>query len=102
MMLSKMRTQDRHNEKKFEKRSLKSDRLPKEEREYMRVSSNQSNLGLMPAQIWPFQSGAEVTRRDFLKLSLATSIAISAGPPAWAAEAKGEMPTRTLGGTGEK
>lgn len=46
--------------------------------------------------------GNTVTRREFLKLALATGVAVTASPQVWAAEAKEEMPYRTLGRTGEK
>lgn len=46
--------------------------------------------------------GTAVTRREFLKLTLVTGAAVSAGPQIWAAETKAEMPYRTLGRTGEK
>jgi aryl-alcohol dehydrogenase-like predicted oxidoreductase len=45
---------------------------------------------------------AGVTRRQFVKLAVATSVAVAAGPRVWAAETKNEMPYRTLGRTGEK
>ena len=48
------------------------------------------------------QSDASVTRREFVKLAAATSIAVGAGSLAWAAEKKGGMPYRTLGRTGEQ
>src|SRR5437762_10923576 len=43
-----------------------------------------------------------VTRRDFLKLTVAAGVAASVGIPTRAAEGKGDMPYRTLGPTGEK
>ena len=44
-----------------------------------------------------------VTRREFVKLTVATSVAFGAGAPSWAAEDKsGEMIYRMLGRTGEK
>lgn len=44
-----------------------------------------------------------VTRREFLELGVAATIAASVENAAWAAEAaKGEIPRRTLGRTGEK
>ena len=48
------------------------------------------------------QSDATVTRREFVKLAAATSIAVGAGSLAWAAEKQGGMPYRTLGRTGEQ
>jgi hypothetical protein len=42
------------------------------------------------------------TRREFVKLALAAGVVAGAGPGAWAAETKDEMPYRTLGRTGEK
>jgi predicted aldo/keto reductase-like oxidoreductase len=43
-----------------------------------------------------------LTRREFIKLAVATGMAVGAGPQIWAAETKNEMPYRTLGRTGEK
>ena len=42
-----------------------------------------------------------LTRREFVKLSAAATLAVSVAP-AWAAETKNDMPYRTLGRTGEK
>ena len=44
---------------------------------------------------------ADMTRRDFVKLAVATSVALSAGP-VWAEDVKNDMIYRTLGRTGEK
>jgi uncharacterized protein len=43
-----------------------------------------------------------VTRREFVKLAIAGSVAAAAGPAAWAADSKEGMPMRPLGRTGEK
>jgi len=43
-----------------------------------------------------------LTRREFVKLAVATGIVVGAGPRVWAAETKNEMPYRMLGRTGEK
>ena len=48
------------------------------------------------------ESDASITRREFVKLAAATSIAVGAGSLAWAAEKQGGMPYRTLGRTGEQ
>ena len=49
------------------------------------------------------ESGASVTRREFVKLAAATGIAVGAGSLAWAAdEQSGGMPYRILGRTGEQ
>jgi hypothetical protein len=48
------------------------------------------------------ESDAGVTRREFVKLAAATSIAVGAGSLAWATEKEGGMPYRILGRTGEK
>ena len=52
------------------------------------------------------ESDASLTRRKFVKLAAATSIAVGAGSSleslAWAAEESGMMPYRPLGRTGEK
>jgi len=45
---------------------------------------------------------APFTRREFLRMAAVTSLAVGAGTTSWAAEAKGEMPFRELGKTGEK
>lgn len=48
-------------------------------------------------------SAEDLTRREFLGKSLATTVAISVSKStAWAAQNKGEIPRRTLGHTGEK
>ena len=44
---------------------------------------------------------ADMSRRDFVKLAMATGVAVSTAP-AWAAETKDGMLYRTLGRTGEK
>jgi predicted aldo/keto reductase-like oxidoreductase len=43
-----------------------------------------------------------VTRREFLELGVAATLAAGAEKIAWAADTKGEVPRRTLGRTGEK
>src|SRR5260370_31893131 len=43
-----------------------------------------------------------VTRREFLEIGVAATLAVGAGKMAWAADAKAEGPRRTLGRTGEK
>ncbi len=43
-----------------------------------------------------------VTRREFLELGVAATLAAGAGEMVWAADAKSEVPRRTLGRTGEK
>jgi aryl-alcohol dehydrogenase-like predicted oxidoreductase len=43
-----------------------------------------------------------ITRRDFLKWSVATAAAASLGKFSWAANSKSDMPYRVLGRTGEK
>ena len=48
------------------------------------------------------EGDASVTRREFVKLAAATSIAVGVGSLAWAAEKPGGMPYRVLGRTGEK
>ena len=45
---------------------------------------------------------ASVNRREFIRLAVAGSVAISSAPTAWSAEQKGEMIYRTLGKTGQK
>src|SRR5260370_28381285 len=43
-----------------------------------------------------------VTRREFLEIGVAATLAVCAGKKAWAADAKAEVPRRTLGRTAEK
>src|SRR5216684_1387663 len=43
-----------------------------------------------------------VTRREFLEIGVAATLAVGAEKMAWAADAKAEVPRRTLGRTGEK
>ena len=43
-----------------------------------------------------------VSRREFVKMALAASAAVAAGPQVWGAETKNEIPLRPLGRTGEK
>ncbi len=43
-----------------------------------------------------------VTRREFVKLAIAGSVAAAAGTAAWAADTRNGMPMRPLGRTGEK
>jgi predicted aldo/keto reductase-like oxidoreductase len=43
-----------------------------------------------------------VTRREFLEMGVAATLAAGAGKIAWAADTKPEVPRRTLGRTGEK
>jgi hypothetical protein len=45
---------------------------------------------------------AEFNRRDFLRLTVATTVAMTTIPQVWAAEMKGDIPYRQLGRTGEK
>ena len=46
------------------------------------------------------ESGAVVTRREFMKLAAVTGIAMGTGSLVWAIEKQGTMPYRTLGCTG--
>ena len=43
-----------------------------------------------------------LTRRDFMKMAIATGVVVASGTPAFAAEAESELPTRQLGRTGER
>jgi aryl-alcohol dehydrogenase-like predicted oxidoreductase len=43
-----------------------------------------------------------LTRRDFMKMAIATGVLAAAGPRVWAAPGQGEVPLRQLGRTGEK
>jgi aryl-alcohol dehydrogenase-like predicted oxidoreductase len=72
------------------------------EQYFMRRSTNQTKSG-DPAEREELstQTGAEVSRREFLKWT-AAGLAVSAASGAWAAEKKGDVPQRTLGRTGEK
>jgi predicted aldo/keto reductase-like oxidoreductase len=44
----------------------------------------------------------ELTRREFVKLTVATSLAVCTGANLWAAETRNDIPYRPLGRTGEK
>ena len=44
----------------------------------------------------------ELNRREFLRLTAATTMAMTTMPQVWAAEMKGDFPYRKLGRTGEK
>jgi predicted aldo/keto reductase-like oxidoreductase len=46
-------------------------------------------------------SHIDLTRRDFVKLTVAAGVAAAAGPRLWGAETPGEVPRRKLGRTGE-
>ena len=48
------------------------------------------------------QKNTGVTRREFLEMGVAASLAAGAEKIAWAADTKSEVPRRTLGRTGEK
>jgi predicted aldo/keto reductase-like oxidoreductase len=45
---------------------------------------------------------AGLNRRDFLRMTIATTVAMTAMPQVWSAEMKGDIPYRKLGRTGEK
>jgi predicted aldo/keto reductase-like oxidoreductase len=47
-------------------------------------------------------SSNELTRREFVKLTVATGLAVGAGANLWADETKNDIPYRALGRTGEK
>ncbi len=48
------------------------------------------------------EKGGGVTRREFLEMSVAATLAAGAEKIAWAADTNAEVPRRTLGRTGEK
>jgi len=48
------------------------------------------------------ESLGSLNRRDFLRATVAATVAMTTMPQAWAAEMKGDIPYRTLGRTGEK
>ena len=50
----------------------------------------------------PRTSHRNLTRREFMKLTVATGIVAGAGSAAWASAPDAEIPRRTLGRTGEK
>jgi hypothetical protein len=52
--------------------------------------------------ISPAQKPPGVTRRDFMKMAIATAAVAAAGLPVGAAEIPNEIPRRQLGRTGEK
>jgi predicted aldo/keto reductase-like oxidoreductase len=69
----------------------------------MRRSANDTNRSSRPAVAGPGQTRlADLSRREFLKRTAVAGIAAGAVSAGWAADAKGEMPQRTLGRTGEK
>ena len=43
-----------------------------------------------------------LSRREFMKMTLAVSAAVAVAPPAWAAGTQNDIPLRPLGRTGEK
>ncbi|HEY2081674.1 MAG TPA: aldo/keto reductase [Verrucomicrobiae bacterium] len=45
---------------------------------------------------------AGISRRNFMKMAIATGVMAAAGPRVWAAEGPNEIPRRELGHTGEK
>jgi predicted aldo/keto reductase-like oxidoreductase len=61
---------------------------------FMRADSNFNNLD--PS------NGGSVTRRDFMKITAAGTLAVGAGAHGFAAEKQGDMIYRQLGRTGEK
>src|SRR5262245_30239182 len=54
------------------------------------------------AQSLSIEALGELNRRDFLRLTVATTVAMTTMPQVWAAEMKGGVPYRKLGRTGEK
>lgn len=48
------------------------------------------------------QISNSLTRREFVKLTVASGLAVSAGANVWSAESKNDIPYRALGRTGEK
>jgi len=44
----------------------------------------------------------DLTRRDFVKLTITAGVALGAAPDLWSAETKNDIPYRALGKTGEK
>jgi predicted aldo/keto reductase-like oxidoreductase len=48
------------------------------------------------------EKSSRVTRREFLEMGVAATLATGAGEITWAADTKSEVPRRTLGRTGEK
>src|SRR5690349_19114246 len=48
------------------------------------------------------ESLGSLNRRDFLRVTVATTVAMTTMPQVWAAEVKGDIPYRKLGRTGEK
>jgi aryl-alcohol dehydrogenase-like predicted oxidoreductase len=53
-------------------------------------------------QIFVSEELMGLNRRDFLRLTVASTVAMSALPQVWAAEKEGDIPYRTLGRTREK
>ena len=83
---------------KVEKLAIKSMLDEKESMKNM-LDENQS----IPLEaIFNTSHNNSLSRRDFVKMAVATGVAVGVGQPAWGEEAKAGMPYRTLGRTGEK
>jgi aryl-alcohol dehydrogenase-like predicted oxidoreductase len=83
---------------------LKSDRRramvwPEKEEFLMDFSTNTTGVRMRPSS---GEGLAGVHRREFLRLTVATTVAMTTMPQVWAAEVKGDIPYRKLGRTGEK
>ena len=79
----------------FENRPTSDDALAEEEL-LMNFSDNATGLGFQ-SELTP-----AFNRRDFLRLTVATTVAMTALPQVWSAETNGNIPYRKLGRTGEK
>src|ERR1700688_2263250 len=62
----------------------------------MREFENSEGTGVVE------EKSGGVTRREFLEMGVVATLAVGAEKIAWAADAKSEVPRRTLGRTGEK
>jgi aryl-alcohol dehydrogenase-like predicted oxidoreductase len=71
-----------------------------EKEEFFMERSNK--ITALRSQLASGETSGEVTRRDFLRLTVATTVALTTLPQVLAAEKKGDIPYRTLGRTGEK
>src|SRR4051812_8023399 len=70
----------------------------------MREGKTSSRVSLHVSRFTHMNSSTkhDLTRRDFVKLTVTASVALGAAPDLWSAETKNEIPYRALGKTGEK
>src|SRR4029077_17986832 len=83
----------------IEKRSSSGEVRPEKVEFLMDHSKNLTGFSSQPS--WGETFGG-FNRRDFLRLTVATTVAMTTMPQVWAAEMKGDIPYRKLGRTAEK